>query len=51
VHDEANSNDRPARLAWESCDVHAIDEFGTPHAMRIAFATAGTRRTLALTRR
>ncbi|MGG1948628.1 hypothetical protein AB1286_28130 [Trinickia sp. NRRL B-1857] len=51
VHGEASAHDRPARLAWESCDIHAIDEFGTPHAMRIAFATSGARRTLEFARR
>lgn len=51
VHGVAGANDRPARLGWESCDIDALDEFGTPHAMRIAFRTSGARRTLELTRR
>jgi len=51
VHGEANAHDRPARLAWESCDIHATDEFGTAHALRIAFSASGPRRMLELTQR
>lgn len=51
VQGETGSADRLARLPWTSCEIQAIDEFGTSHAMRAAFEPAGEQQTLVLTRR
>ncbi|WP_116138614.1 hypothetical protein [Trinickia diaoshuihuensis] len=51
VQSEAGGADGIARLPWTSCDIDAIDEFGTSHAMRVTLERAGACRTLVLSRR